>query len=219
MPGIDPRIVEHEIRTYLDAKPVRQCLRAVNPRKAPAIKAEVEKLLNVGFIYPVPLTEWVSNPVPVNKKQGTIRVCMDFRDLNKACPKDNFPTPFIDQILDECAGSEIFSFMDGFSGYNQIQIKPEDQHKMTFICPWGTFAYRKMPFGLKNVGATFQRAMTFTFHDLKHIVEAYLDDLAAHSRKRVDHVTHLRLVFERCRYYRIWLNPHKCIFCVSLVVS
>jgi hypothetical protein len=124
------------------------------------------------------------------------------------------PTPFIDQILDECAGSEVFSFMDGFSGYNQIQIKPEDQHKMTFICPWGTFAYRKMPFGLKNVGATFQRAMTFAFHDLKHIVEAYLDDLAAHSRKRVDHSTHLRLVFERCHYYRIHLNPHKCIFCI-----
>jgi hypothetical protein len=170
MLGIDPRIVEHEIRTYLDEKHVRQHLRDVNPRKALAIKAEVEKLLNVGFIYPVPLTEWVSNPVPMNKKQGTIRVCMEFRDLNKACPKDNFPMPFIDHILDECAGSEIFSFMDGFLGYNQIQIKPKDQHKMTFICPWGTFAYRKMPFNQKNAEATFQQAMTFAFHDLKHIV-------------------------------------------------
>jgi len=101
--------------------------------------------------------------------------------------------------------------MDGFLGYKQIQIKPEDQHKTTFICPWGTFAYRKMPFGHKNVEATFQRAMTFTFHDLKHTVEAYLDDLAARSRKRVDHSTHLRLVFEICRYYCIRLNLHKCI--------
>jgi hypothetical protein len=150
----------------------------------------------------------------MNKKQGTICVCMEFRDRNKACHKDNFPTPFIDQILDECVGSEIFYFMDGFSGYNQIQIKPKDQHKTTFICPWSTFPYRKMPFGLKNAGETFQQAMTFTFHDLKHIVEAYLDDLAAHSRKRMDHATHLRLVFERCRYYRIRLNPHKCIFCI-----
>jgi hypothetical protein len=156
MPGIDPRIVEHEIRTYPNDKPVQQRLRVVNPRKAPTIKAEVEKLLNGRFIYPVPLTEWVSNPVPMNKKKGTIRVCMDFRELNKACPKDKFPTPFIDQILDECVGREIFSFMDGFSGYNQIQIKPKDQHKMEFICPWGTFAYQKIPFNLKNTGATFQ---------------------------------------------------------------
>jgi hypothetical protein len=78
----------------------------------------VEKILEVGFIYPVPLTEWVSNPVHVNKKQGTIFVCMDFRDLNKACPKENFSTPFIDLMLDECAGSEFFPFMNGFSGYN-----------------------------------------------------------------------------------------------------
>jgi hypothetical protein len=179
MPGIDPKIVEHEITTYPDTKPVRQKLHPVNPKKAKAIKIEVEKLLKAGFIYPIHLTQWVSNPVLVNKKQGTIHVCTDFRDLNKACPKDNFPTPFINQIIDECVGCESFSFMNSFSGYNQIQIKPEDQHKMTFICPWGTFAYRKMPFGLKNVGATFQRAMSFSFHDLKHIVEAYLDDLAS----------------------------------------
>ena len=92
----------------------------------------------------------------MDKKQGAIRICTDFRDLNHACPKDNFPTPFIDQILDECAGSKVFSFMDGFSRYNQIQIKPEDQHNTAFICPRGTFAYRKMPFGLKNARATFQ---------------------------------------------------------------
>jgi hypothetical protein len=187
----------------------------VNPRKAPANKVEVEKLLNVGFIYPVLLTEWVSNPVPMNKKKGTIRVCMEFHDLNKACPKDNFPTPFIYQILNKCARIKIFYFMDGLSGYNQIQIKPEDQHKTEFICPRGTFSYWKMPFVLKNAKKTFQLAMNFTFHDLKHIVEAYLDDLPAHSRKGVDHVMHLWLIFERCRYYRIWLNPHKFIFCVK----
>jgi hypothetical protein len=130
----------------------------------------VEKLLNVGFIYPVPLIEWVSNPVPVNKKQGNIRVCMDFQDLNKAYPKDNFLTPFINHILDECAGREVLYFMDEFSGYNQIQIKLEDKHKTKFICPWGTFSFHKMPFILKNVGTSFQRSMTFTFHDLKHIV-------------------------------------------------
>ena len=115
-----------------------------------------------------------------------------FPHLNHACPKDNFPTPFIDHILDECAGSEVFSFMDGFSGYNQIQIKPEDQHKTAFICPWGTFTYRKMPFGHKNTGATFQREMTLIFHDLKSIIEVFLDDLATHSRMRMRHSYHLR---------------------------
>jgi hypothetical protein len=215
MPGIDPSIVIHEIKTYPDAKPVRQKLRPVHPKKLAAIKAEVEKLLKSGFIYPVPLTEWVSNLVPVAKKQGTIRVCVDYRDLNKACPKDNYPTPFIDQIIDNCAGSVVFSFMDGFSGYNQIEILPADQHKTAFICPWGTFAYRKLPFGLKNAGATFQRAMSYAFHDIKHIAEPYLDDLPAHSSNRPDHIDHLRAIFLRCRFYRIRLNPHKCIFVVE----
>ena len=112
---------------------------------------------------------------------------------NKARPKENYPTPFIDKIIDACARSEVFSFMDGFSRYNQIQIMPEDQHKTDFICPWGTFAYRKMPFGLKNAEATFQGAMNF---DIKTIVEPYLDDLLAHSRKRIDHPDPLCLIFE-----------------------
>ena len=163
IPGIDPSIVEHEIWTYPDAKLVRQKLRPVNPRKAVAVKAEVEKMLKFGFIYPIDLTEWVSKHVPIDKNQGTIRVCTDFRDLNKACPKDNYPTPFIDQIIDACAGSKVFLFMDGFSGYNHIQIKPEDQHKIAFICPWGTFTYKKIPFGLKNAGLPFSEQWIFPF--------------------------------------------------------
>ena len=136
MSGIDPSIVVHEIKTYPVAKPVRQKLRQVHPRKATTIKEEIEKLLKAGFIYPVPLTEWVSNIVSVNKKKGTIRVCIDFRDLNRACPKDNFPTPYIDQIIDNCAISVIFSFMDGFSSYNQIEILPSNHHNIEFIFHW-----------------------------------------------------------------------------------
>ena len=109
-------------------------------------------------------------------------MCVDYRDVNHACPKDNYPTPFIDQIIDKCARCEIFSFMDGFSGYNQINIFPEDQSKTSFICPWGTFAYRKLPFGLKNAREAFQSAMNYSF-DIKHIVQPYLDDLPTHSRK------------------------------------
>jgi hypothetical protein len=215
MSGINPAIFVHEIKTYPGAKLVQQHLCPIHPRKAAAIKLEVEKLLKVGFIYLVALTEWVSNPVPIDKKGGSIRVCVDYRDINKACPKDNFPTPFVDQIVDECAGSEIFSLMDGFSRYNQIDIAPEDQHKTAFICPWGTFAYRKLPFGLNNAGATFQRAMSYAFHDIKHIVQPYLDDFPAHSLRRFDHPNHLRAIFVCCRFYRIRLNPHKCVFCIE----
>jgi hypothetical protein len=133
MSGIDPVIVVHEIKTYPDAKPIRQRLHPVHPCKVVVIKLKVEKLLKVSFVYPMALTDWVSNLVPVTKKQGMIHVCVDYRDINKSCPKDNYPTPFVDQIVDDCAMSEIFSLMDGFSGYNQINILPVDQHKTSFI--------------------------------------------------------------------------------------
>lgn len=184
MLGIGLAIVVHEIKTYPYAQPIRQKLRPVHLRKTTAIKAEIEKLLKAGFIYPAPLTDWVSNVIPVMKNQGTIRVYVDYRDLNLACPKDNYPTPFIDQIIDNCDGSAIFSFTDVFSSYNKIEILPSDQFKTAFICPWGTFSYQKLPFGLKKVGATFQRAMSYVFHDIKHIIDHYLDDLPAHSFHR-----------------------------------
>jgi hypothetical protein len=199
----------------INTKPIWKRLRPVHPRKAVAIKLEVEKLLKAGFIYPIALIDWVSNLIQVNKKQGTICVCVYYRDINKVCPKDNFPTPFVDQIIDDYVGSEIFSLMDCFLGYNQINILPADQHKTTFICPWGTFAYQKLPFGLKNVGAMFQCAMPYAFHDIKNIVKPYLYDLPSHSMHRSDHLTHLQAIFLCYRFYRIRLNPHKCVFCVE----
>ena len=105
--------------------------------------------------------------------------------------------------------------MDGFLGYNQIEILPTDQYKTAFIFPWGTFAYRTLPFSLKNDGTTFQRAMSNAFHDIKHIVEPYLDDLLAHSQRREEHLGHLRDIFLRCHHYNIRLNPHKCVFCIE----
>jgi hypothetical protein len=110
---------------------------------------------------------------------------------------------------------EIFSLMDCFSGYNQIDILPADQQKTAFSCPQGTFAYEKLHFGLKNVGVTFQHAMSYVFHDIKHIVQPYLDDLPTHSMRGQDHLAHLRVIFIHCRYYHIRLNPHKCVFCVE----
>jgi hypothetical protein len=142
-------------------------------------------------------------------------MCIDYRDINKAFPKDNYPTPFIEQIVDDCIGSKIFSLMDGFSGYNHVNIILADQHKTSFICPWGTFTYQKLPFGLKNVSATFQCAMSCAFHDIKHIVQPYIDDLPSHSMHRVDHPIHLRAIFIQCQFYHIRLNPHKCVLCVE----
>jgi hypothetical protein len=141
---------------------------------------------------------------------------MEFHDLNHAYPKDNFPMPFIDQIIDDCVGHESLSFMDSFSGYNQIQIHPVDQYKTTFTTPLGTFSYRVMPFGLKNAGITFQWAMTYIFHDLAHIILAYLDDLTARSKKCTQHLDDLLIIFQWCRQYNIRLNPLKCVFYVTV---
>ncbi|KAL5570567.1 hypothetical protein UlMin_027142 [Ulmus minor] len=150
-------------------------------------------------------------------KNGTIRCCIDNRDLNRACPKDDFPLPNIDMLVDAIAGHKMFSFMDGFSGYNQIRMAPEDAEKTTFRTPFGNFHYVVMPFGLNNAGATYQRAMTAIFHDMVHdIVEDYVDDLVVKSRRAEDHVAHLKRVFDRCRKYKLKMNPKKCAFAVSM---
>jgi hypothetical protein len=193
MPNLNPSIVEHRIDTWPYITPFCQKKCPLHPSKVTAIKAEIDQLHVVGFIYPIAYTSWVSNLVSINKKQGTICVCIDFCDLNHACPKDNFPTPFNDQIIDDCADHEALSFMDGFSGYNQIQIHPTYQYKTTFTTLWVTFSYRFMPFGLKNVGAMFQRAMTYVFHDLACIILSYLDDLIAQSKRQTQHLDDLLL--------------------------
>ncbi|XP_048129415.1 uncharacterized protein LOC125313654 [Rhodamnia argentea] len=131
----------------------------MKPELSDKIKEEVMKLLKVGFIETIPYADWIANIVPVIKKDGKIRVCVDYRDLNKASPKDDFPLPHIDVTVDSTAGFELFSFMDGFSGYNQIPMKEEDKDKTSFTTPWGNFCYKVMPFGLRNAGAMYQKAM------------------------------------------------------------
>ena len=154
--------------------------------------------------------------VLVTKPSGEIRICTNFRDLNKACPKDDFSLPNIDMIVDLTAGHEILSLMDGFSRYNQIKIVEEDQHKTTFTTPWGTFFYNKMPFGLKNDGVTYQRAMTTIFHDLIHnILEDYVDDILVKYHTFIDHLVDLEKVFDRLAKYHLMLNPKKCVFGVT----
>ena len=151
----DTSIIQHTIPVLPDQKSIQQKLRKIHPNLESQIKSELNKLLKAKIIFPVRHSNWVSNMVPVRKKNGDIRICIDFRNLNKASLKDNFPLPTMEQILQSVAGSELMSFLDGFSGYNQVLVHPDDQLKTTFRTKWGTYAYQKMPFGLINAGATF----------------------------------------------------------------
>lgn len=164
-------------------KPVQQKLRKIYPNLEIQIKSELNRLLRANIIFPIRHSRWVSNLVLVRKKNGDIRICIDFRNLNKACQKDNFPLPPMEQILQSIARLELISFLDGFSGYNQILVHPDDQLKTTFRKKWGTYAYQKMPFGLINVGATFQRAMDIAFKGLVNkSVVIYLDDITIYLK-------------------------------------
>uniref|UniRef100_A0A2N9G7Q9 RNA-directed DNA polymerase n=1 Tax=Fagus sylvatica TaxID=28930 RepID=A0A2N9G7Q9_FAGSY len=197
MPGLDTDIVVHKIPLKPECKPVKQALRRMKPEVILKIKEEVEKQLKAGFLSTVTYSDWVANIVPVPKKDGKVRMCVDYRDLNRASPKDNFPLPHIDTLVDNTATNVVFSFMDGFSGYNQIKMAEEDKSKTAFVTHWGTFVYDVMPFGLKNAGATYQRAMVTLFHDMiHHEIEVYVDDMIAKSRTAQDHLTDLRKLFQ-----------------------
>ena len=213
MPGLDTDIVEHKLPLKPECPPVKQKLRRTHPDMAVKIKEEVLKQIDAGFLATSVYPEWIANIVPVPKKDGKVRMCVDYRDLNRASPKDDFPLPHIDMLVDNIAKFDIFSFMDGFSGYNQIKMAPEDMEKTTFITPWGTFCYQVMPFGLKNAGATYQRAMTTLFHDMMHKeIEVYVDDMIAKSRSEEGHLVDLLKLFQRLRKFRLRLNPNKCTF-------
>ncbi|KAA3481189.1 reverse transcriptase [Gossypium australe] len=161
-------IVVHRLPIRKECKPVQQKLRRMRPDVVLKIKEEVKKHFDAGFLQVVKYSEWVANIVPVPKKNGKVRMYVDYRDLNKASPKDNFPLPHIDTLVDNTVGYSLFSFIDGFSGYNQIKMHPGDMEKNTFVTLWGTFCYKVMPFGLKNAGATYERAMVTLFHDMMH---------------------------------------------------
>ncbi|XP_027072065.1 uncharacterized protein [Coffea arabica] len=213
MPGISTDIVVHRLPTDPNFPPVKQKPRKFKPDMSLKIKEQIEKQLNARIImvshYPI----WLSNPVPVPKKSGEVRVCVDYRDLNKASPKDDFSLPNIHILLDNTAGHEIESFADCFAGHHQILMAEKDREKTAFITPWGTFCYRVMPFGLKNTGATYQRTMTTLFHDMIHKeMEVYVDDIIIKSMRAEDHLIDLERLFERLRRYDLKLNPAKCAF-------
>nr|AAP20843.1 retrotransposon protein, putative, Ty3-gypsy sub-class [Oryza sativa Japonica Group]ABF96690.1 retrotransposon protein, putative, Ty3-gypsy subclass [Oryza sativa Japonica Group] len=178
MPGVPREVIEHKLMVRPDAKPVKQKLQRFAPDRKQAIREELDKLLKVGFIGEVLHPEWLANPVMVWKANGKWRMCVGFTDLNKACPKDHFPLPRIDQLVDSTAGCKLLSFLDAYSGYHQISMAKEDEEKTAFITPFGVFCYVKMPFGLITAGNTFQRTVQGALSDqLGNNVEAYVDDI------------------------------------------
>ena len=167
-------------------------------------------MLEAGFIREVEYPNWLANVVVVPKKEGKWRVCVNYTNLNNACPKHSFPLPRIDQIVDSTVGQEMLSFLDVFSGYHQIPMSPADEEKTVFITSHGLYCYKVMPFGLKNTGATYQRLMTNIFKPLvDRIVEVYIDDIVVKSKTREEHVFHLQEVFHLLRKYGMKLNPSK----------
>lgn len=179
----------------------------------PLIEREIKKLFDAKIIVPIRFSNWLVNLVPIRKKNGEIRICIDFRNLNKASLKDNYPLPKMDLIFQNIVGSQRISMLDGFSGYNQILVHPDDQEKTTFTTPWGTLMYAKMPFGLMNAGATFQRAMDIAFAEEKDkSVVVYLDDITIFSKREEDNLKHLEKILLKCRRFGISLNPTKSVF-------
>jgi len=168
MSGLNPEIVQHRLPLKPECPPIKYKLRRMKLEISLKIKEEVEKQFNARFLAIAQYPQSVVNIVPVPKKDGKVGICVDYRYLNRTSPKDNFPLSHIDTLVDNTTTSSLFSFMDGFSGYNHIKMAPEDIEKTTFITIWGTFCYKVMSFWLKNVGATYKRAMVTLFHDMMH---------------------------------------------------
>ena len=232
--GISPSICQHKIILEESSVGKVQPQRRLNPVMKEVVKKEILKWLDAGIIYPISSSSWVSPVQCVPKKGGTTvitnekneliptrtvtgwRICMDYRQLNLATKKDHFPLPFIDQMLDRLAGKEFFCFLDGYSGYNQIHIAPEDQEKTTFTCPYGTFAFRRMPFGLCNAPATLQRCMMSIFSDMiEDTMEVFMDDFSVIGTSFDNCLDNLKKSLERCEAHDLILNWEKCHFMVQ----
>ncbi|KAI3453495.1 hypothetical protein Pfo_010158 [Paulownia fortunei] len=232
--GINPFICTHNIYLEENAKPSREMQRRLNPNMKEVVKNEVIKLLDNGIIYSISDSKWVSSTQVVPKKSGVTvvknendeliptrtvtgwRMCIDYRKLNSVTRKYHFPLPFMDQILERVAGREFYCFLDGYSGYNQIAIALEDQEKTTFTCPFYTFAYRRMPFGLCNAPATFQRCMLSIFSDMVEcFLEVFMDDFSIFGNSFDDCLSNLEKILIRCEEKNLVLNWEKCHFMVT----
>ncbi|KAK4856809.1 hypothetical protein QYF36_021535 [Acer negundo] len=216
MIGIDPNVIVHQLQVDPNHQPIKQKRRKFASERNKVINDEIQKLIDIGSVREVKYPDWLANFLVVKKKNGKWRVCIDFTDLNKACPKDSFPLPHIDMLVYATAGHDLLSFIDAYSGYNQILMHPDDQEKTAFVTEQGTFCYKVMPFGLKNASATYQRLVNKMFAKmLGTTMKVYIDDMLVKSLVAQQHIDHLRQSFNILDKCGMKLNPTKCSFGVS----
>ncbi|GJZ65338.1 reverse transcriptase domain-containing protein [Tanacetum coccineum] len=213
MTGVPRHIAEHRLNVRKGCSPVRQKKRGQAADRNQAIQEEVGKLVEAGIMREVHYHDWLSNPVMVRKHDNSWRMCVDFKDLNKACPKDGYPLPEIDWKVESLCGFPFKCFLDAYKGYHQIQMAKEDEEKTAFITNQGIFCYTKMPFGLRNAGATYQRLVDKAFHkQIGRNLEVYVDDLVIKSRTEDEIVRDMEETFQTLREINMKLNPKKCTF-------
>jgi hypothetical protein len=211
--GVSRTVIEHSLGIDPSVRPKKQRLRKMSDEKTEAAKVEVHHLLEANFIEPVAYPTWLANVVMVQKKRGKWRMCIGFTSLNKACPKDNFPLPRIDKIVDNAVGCEVMSLLDCFSGYHQIYMKEEDKASTSFITPFGTYCFIRMLEGLKNAGSTFSRLTKMVLESqVGRNIFTYVDDIVVASKNKEDHLADLAETFANMRDTRLRLNPEKCVF-------
>ncbi|GJS03519.1 reverse transcriptase domain-containing protein [Tanacetum coccineum] len=216
MTGVPRHVAEHRLNVREGCQPIRQKKRGQAAERNIAINEEVSKLVTAGIMREVHYHDWLSNPVMVKKHDDSWRMCVDFKDLNKACPKDGYPLPEIDWKVESLCGFPFKCFLDAYKGYHQIQMAEEDEEKTAFITNQGIFCYTKMPFGLRNAGATYQRLVDRAFHgQIGRNLEVYVDDLVIKSHTEDEVVRDIEETFRTLRKINMKLNPKKCTFGVE----
>jgi hypothetical protein len=209
-------VIEHHLKIHHDAKPVQQKPRKQSIKRQNFIREEVCKLLQASFIEEVHHPEWLANPVIIPKANGKLRMCIDYTNLNKACPKDPYPLPRIDKIVDSTSGCDLLSFIDAYSGFHQIKMAKADREHTSFITVDGIYCYVVMPYVLLNALPTFACAMNITLGGfIREILEVYVDDIVVKTREANSLLENLAQVFDKLRATCTNLNPEKCVFGVS----
>jgi hypothetical protein len=213
MPRFSRELIEHELHLDPKAKPIKQRVHRFAQYKKDIIKKEIARLLDASFIKELYHPDWLTNPVLVPKKNKDWRMCVDYTDLNKACKKDPFGLPRIDQVVDSIGGCSLLSFLDYYFRYHKIPHKEEDQIKTSFITPFGAFCYRTMPFGLKSEGATYQRGIQRCLHSqLGCNAEAYVYDVVVETWEYKGLIFDLAETFDNLRKFKMKLISEKCTF-------